>query len=63
MNLVETSIRLSRGTLERLRLLAHLRSIETGENVTWNGLVRECVERYLLADGQNSLDESTDVGG
>jgi hypothetical protein len=46
--LVETSIRLSPGTLERLRLKAHLMSIESGTTVTWNALVRSCVERHLL---------------
>jgi hypothetical protein len=47
-NLVETSVRFSRGTLGQLKLLAHLRSIESGTTVTWNGLVRECVEKHLL---------------
>ena len=46
--LVETSIRLSPGTLERLRLKAHLMSIESGKTVTWNALVRSCVETHLL---------------
>jgi hypothetical protein len=48
MRKVESSIRFSPGTLEQLRLMAHLRSIETGKTVTWNALVRDCVERYLL---------------
>jgi hypothetical protein len=47
---VETSVRFSPGTLERLRLLAHLRSINTGKQVTWNALVRDCVERHLLGE-------------
>jgi hypothetical protein len=48
MKKVETSIRFSPGTLDRLKYLAHLRSLETGQTVTWNGLVRDCVERHLL---------------
>jgi hypothetical protein len=47
---VETSIRFSPGTLEKLKVIAHLRSLETGRTVTWNGLVRECVERHLLGN-------------
>jgi hypothetical protein len=63
MNLVETSIRLSPGTLERLRRLAHLRSIETGENVTWNAVVRDCVEKHLLGDDARSTTRSIDRAG
>ena len=44
MNKIETSIRFSAGTLERLKDIAHVRSLETGRTVTWNGLVREVVE-------------------
>jgi predicted DNA-binding protein len=50
MRKVETSIRFSPGTLERLKTLAHLRSLETGKTVTWNALVRECVEKHLLGE-------------
>jgi predicted DNA-binding protein len=50
MKKVETSIRFSPGTLERLKTLAHLRSLETGRTVTWNALVRECVEKHLLGE-------------
>jgi hypothetical protein len=28
--------------------MAHLLSLQTGRTVTWNALVRECVERHLL---------------
>lgn len=45
---VETSIRFSPGTMEKLRMLAHLRSLETGKQVSWNQLVRECVETHLV---------------
>jgi hypothetical protein len=48
MRLVETSVRFSPGTLEQLKLMAHLRSIESGRTVTWNALVRDCVERHLV---------------
>jgi predicted DNA-binding protein len=51
MRKVETSIRFSPGTLERLKTLAHLRSLETGKTVTWNALVRDCVEKHLLGEG------------
>jgi hypothetical protein len=43
-----SSIRFSPGTLDRLRVLAHLRSLEAGREVSWNELVRECVEKHLL---------------
>jgi predicted DNA-binding protein len=56
MRKVETSIRFSPGTLERLKYLAHLRSLETGRTVTWNGLVRDVVEKQLL-DGDMQLNE------
>src|SRR5262249_41004311 len=48
MRKVETSVRFSPGTLERLRLMAHLKSIESGKTVTGNALVGECVEKHLL---------------
>jgi hypothetical protein len=48
MKLIETSVRFSPGTLERLKLMAHLRSIASGRTVTWNALVRDCVEQHLL---------------
>jgi hypothetical protein len=48
MRKVETSIRFSPGTLDRLKHLAHLRSLESGRQVTWNALVRDCVEKHLL---------------
>jgi hypothetical protein len=53
VKLVETSIRFSPGTMEQLKRIAHLRSLETGKTVTWNEIVRELVERHLLgvADG------------
>jgi hypothetical protein len=51
--LVGTSVRFSPGTLDRLKTLAHLRSLETRRTVTWNGLVRDCVERHLLG-GESS---------
>ena len=47
---VETSIRFSPHTLERLKTIAHLRSLESGKTVTWNGLVRDLVESHLLGD-------------
>jgi hypothetical protein len=50
MKLVGTSVRFSPGTLDRLKTLAHLRSLETRRTVTWNGLVRDCVERHLLSE-------------
>ena len=49
MRKVETSIRFSPGTLERWKYLAHIRSLESGKAVTWNQMVRECVDRHLLA--------------
>jgi hypothetical protein len=57
MKLVETSIRFSPGTLEQLKYLAHLRSLETGRTVTWNGLVRDLVERHLLTRETESSSE------
>ena len=48
MRLVETTIRFSAGTLEKLRFLAHVRSLEAGRTVTWNALVRDLVETHLL---------------
>jgi hypothetical protein len=52
MRKVETSIRFSPGTLQRLKDIAHLRSLETGKTVTWNGLVRDLVEKHLLGEGK-----------
>jgi hypothetical protein len=52
MRKVETSIRFSPGTLDRLRYIAHIRSLETGKTVTWNGLVRDLVEKHLLGEGK-----------
>lgn len=48
MRKVETSIRFSPGTLDRLKYLAHIRSLESGKTTTWNQMVRECVEKHLL---------------
>jgi hypothetical protein len=52
MSMETTSIRFSKGTLPRLKVLAHLKSLETGKTVSWNSLVRELVESYLLG-GEN----------
>jgi hypothetical protein len=59
MKLIETSVRFSAGTLERLKLMAHRMSIESGRTITWNALVRECVERHLLGGGVQQGGEPT----
>jgi hypothetical protein len=48
MSMTTSSIRFAEGTLDKLRILAHVRSLETGIHVSWNELVRECVEKHLL---------------
>jgi hypothetical protein len=57
-----SSIRFSPGTLERLRRLAHLKSLETGRTVTWNALVRDLVEKDLLAKGEADLQSPPRTG-
>ena len=52
MSLETTSIRFSKGTLPRLKVLAHLKSLETGQTVTWNALGRELVENHFLGGEQ-----------
>jgi hypothetical protein len=63
MRKVETSIRFSPGTLDRLKFLAHVRSLESGKTVTWNGLVRECVEKHLLGAPARPPDKGAALRG
>lgn len=62
MRKVETSIRFSPGTLDRLRAKAHLLSLDTGRTVTWNALVRECVEKHLLGGEVRPCGEGESSG-
>lgn len=42
------SLRMPTGTVKQLRKKAHQISLETGQEVTWNGIVREAIENHLL---------------
>jgi hypothetical protein len=57
MKKVETSIRFSPGTLDKLKFKAHLLSLETGRTITWNALVRDCVEKHLLGGETQACGE------
>lgn len=59
MRKVETSIRFDAGTLEELKRIAHVRSLETSKTVTWNALVRECVEKHLLGEKRQGRQKSS----
>jgi predicted DNA-binding protein len=50
------SFRVPEGTLSRLRMLAHRRSLEQGRDVTWSELVREVVEKNLLDQESGTLE-------
>src|SRR5947207_1667909 len=52
MRLEETTIRFAPETLKRLRTIAHLRSLESGKTVTWNGMVRQLVEAHLQTQAE-----------
>jgi hypothetical protein len=55
MKMQTTSIRFRKGTLQRLQVLAHLRSLETGRNVSWNEMVRELVEHHFLGEKERGV--------
>jgi hypothetical protein len=42
-----TSIRIEEDTLRRLKRLAHRRSLECDQEVTWAMMVRQAIERML----------------
>ena len=46
------SLRVPRGTVARLKMLAHKKSLEKGIDISWSAMVRECLEANLL--GQES---------
>jgi hypothetical protein len=45
-----TSMRWPTGTKKKLMRLAHMESLRTSCQVTWSQLVRQTVEKHLLAD-------------
>jgi hypothetical protein len=44
------SLRVPEGTIKKLKMLAHRISLERGEDVTWNMLVKELISKHLLDD-------------
>ncbi len=42
------SMRVTRGTLAKLRMVAHKLSLERRTDVTWYGLVMELINQHLL---------------
>lgn len=58
-----SSIRFSPGTLEQLRFMAHIRSLEAGKQISWNELVRDVVEKQLLGGEMQSRGERLSAMG
>ena len=51
------TIRFEQGTLQQLRRLAHIRSLERNVEVSWASIVREAVEAMLRSNESSNEGE------
>jgi hypothetical protein len=55
MMMTPTAIRLPADLLLKLKQLAHVESLRTGDDVTWSALVRLAIEKLLAEAAKNGV--------